>query len=382
MTLATLVAANLRRRLRRSILTTLGIAIALFLFITLRSVITTMRAAGEVGSETRLVVRNKLGIVFPLPMAYRSRLEAMDVVTSVTWANWFGGVYLSERNFFPQFAIDAGSYLPLHPEVQLPEEQRAAFLAERTAAVVARDLAERFGWKLGQTIALRGTIFSGEHRFTIRGIYEPATPPFQNIFFFRWDYLKERYRESEYMSNVGWYIVGVRNPDDAARIGETIDRMYENSAAPTRSETERAFQLGFISLYGNVAFFLNVIGMAVVFAILLVAANTMAMSARERFHEVAVLKTLGFSDRTVLWLVLAEAGVIAGTGLALGLAGALLFYNVRGFDAAGFIPGLSVARDTIALSVAIAALLAAVSAAVPAWQSARLQVVDALRPAA
>lgn len=382
MTLATLVAANLRRRLRRSILTTLGIAIALFLFITLRSVITTMRAAGEVGSETRLVVRNKLGIVFPLPMAYRSRLEAMDVVTSVTWANWFGGVYLSERNFFPQFAIDAGSYLPLHPEVQLTEEQRAAFLAERTAAVVARDLAERFGWKLGQTIALRGTIFSGEHRFTIRGIYEPATPPFQNIFFFRWDYLKERYRESEYMSNVGWYIVGVRNPDDAARIGETIDRMYENSAAPTRSETERAFQLGFISLYGNVAFFLNVIGMAVVFAILLVAANTMAMSARERFHEVAVLKTLGFSDRTVLWLVLAEAGVIAGTGLALGLAGALLFYNVRGFDAAGFIPGLSVARDTIALSVAIAALLAAVSAAVPAWQSARLQVVDALRPAA
>lgn len=379
MTLATLVGVNLRRRLRRTLLTVLGVAVAFFLFVMLRSVITTLNASAEMSSATRLVARNQIGIVFPLPISYGNRLRAVEGVTALTWANWFGGLYVDERNFFPQLAIDAESYLPLHPEVQVDAAQRQAFLADRTGALAARSLVERFGWRLGQTVTLRGTIFEGEHRFTLRGVFEPGSPGFDGVFFLHWKYLQERYRDAEYLQNVGWYILGIRNPADAPRIARAIDALYENSAAATRTETEQAFQHSFITMYGNVSLYLNLIGMAVVFAILLVAANTMAMSARERFAEIAVLKTLGFGDGTVLALVLAEAGAIAVAGLLLGLGGAGLLFNLRDLSFGGMIPGMSVAGETVALAAGIALLLALVSGAVPAWQSARLQVVQALR---
>lgn len=380
MTRATIVLANLRRRKARTILTILGLATAIFLFVTLRSVLTTMDAAGQVGSESRLIVRNAIGIVFPLPSAYRTRLEAMDGVSAVSWSNWFGGVYIDQRNFFPQLAIDAETYLPLYPEIVIPPDQREAFLSERTAALVGRGLVERFGWRLGQTVTLQGTIYPGEWRFTIRAIYESGRKGFSDgVMYFHYDYLEQALASGAGTGMVGTYVLGIDDPERAASIAAAVDAVYENSAMATRTETESAFELGFISMVGNIGFFLNTIGMAVVFAILLVTANTMAMSARERFPEVAVLKTVGFTDRAVLGFVLAESFVIVALGLGLGLGAALLLFNAGLVDVSTFFPGFGVAPRTVLLAAAIALALALISGAVPAWQSARLNVVNALR---
>jgi len=380
-TRATLVRANLRRRLRRTILTVLGLAVALFLFTTLRTFLRTLQTVGDVGSESRLVVSNKLGIVFPLPLAYRARLASQDGVHTVSYASWFGGIYQDPRNFFANFGIDAETYLALYPEMVVSDAHREAFMADRTGALVGVRLMERFGWTVGQTITLQGTIYPGEHRFTIRGVYQAGRRGFdESSLVFHHRYLDEIMRvQMGGEGFVGWYVLSVSDPDRAPAIAQAIDATYENSASPTRSQTEKAFNLAFVGMYGNIGFFLNAIGTAVVFAILLVAANTMAMSARERFAEVAVLKTLGFTDGDVLWLVVAESLVISGLGLALGLGGALLLFNIAEFDLGGFVPGLVVTPSVALTAVGIALLIAAVSAAVPAWQSARLEVVQALR---
>jgi putative ABC transport system permease protein len=379
MNLGTIVRANLWRRKRRTILTVAGIAIAFFLLVTLRSIVGMFAAAGRVGPETRLVVRNRTGIVFPLPRSYRSRLLAIDGVTDITWSNWFGGVYIETRNFFPQFAVDAESFLRVHPEFVLPEDQKQAFLKERIAVVAARSLADRFGWHLGQTIPLRGTLFPGEHRFILRGIYDPSEPGFDRQFLLHWDYLKERYRASDYLNNVGWYIISVREPSAAPRVAAEIDSMYVNSADPTRSETEHSFQLGMLSMYGNIALYLNLVGAAVVFAILLVAANTMAMSVRERAPEIAVLKTLGFRTPVIVGLVVAESAVMAGLGYVLGTSAAWLLFGRAAAIFGGLFPMLTLTPRLLALAALVAALLGLVSGAAPAWRAARLQVVDALR---
>jgi len=379
MNLGTIVRANLWRRKRRTILTVAGIAIAFFLLVTLRSIVGMFAAAGRVGPETRLVVRNRTGIVFPLPRSYRSRLLAIDGVTDITWSNWFGGVYIETRNFFPQFAVDAESFLRVHPEFVLPEDQKQAFLKERIAVVAARSLADRFGWHLGQTIPLRGTLFPGEHRFILRGIYDPSEPGFDRQFLLHWDYLKERYRASDYLNNVGWYIIAVREPSAAPRVAAEIDSMYVNSADPTRSETEHSFQLGMLSMYGNIALYLNLVGAAVVFAILLVAANTMAMSVRERAPEIAVLKTLGFRTPVIVGLVVAESAVMAGLGYVLGTSAAWLLFGRAAAIFGGLFPMLTLTPRLLALAALVAALLGLVSGAAPAWRAARLQVVDALR---
>ncbi|MGH7503172.1 MAG: ABC transporter permease [Longimicrobiales bacterium] len=380
MTRATIVRANLRRHLRRTILTVLGLGIALFLFVTLRTFLRTLQTVGDVGSEARLIVSNKLGITFPLPQAYRTRLVGQDGVNAISYATWFGGVYQDPRNFFANFAVDAETYLALYPEMVLPADQKQAFMADRTGAIAGVRTMERFGWRVGQTVMLRGTIFPGEHTFNIRGVYHAGKKGFdETSFVFHHRYFDEIARASGNDAIAGWYVLGVTDPQAAPAIARAIDRSYENSASPTRTQTEQAFNLAFVGLYGNIGFFLNAIGLAVVFAILMVAANTMAMSARERFSEVAVLKTLGFTDRDVLKLVLSEAFVVTGLGLVVGLGGALLVFNLADFDAGGFVPGLRVTLPAAAIATGIALLIAVVSGAVPAWQSARLRVVDALR---
>ncbi|MGD8279294.1 MAG: ABC transporter permease, partial [Gemmatimonadota bacterium] len=335
--------------------------------------------SGEIGTEDRLIVRNKIGIVFPVPMAYRTRLLSLDGVTGVSWSNWFGGQYINERNFFPQFAIDVDTYLPLYPEFVMPDAQREAFVRERTAALVGRGLAERFGWQLGQTITLQGTIYPGDWPFTIRAIYEPGREGFpDNAFYFHFAYLEQAFAGTGF-GDVGTFVVAIDDPSRAADLAHEIDAIYENSAVPTRTETESAYQLGFIGLFGNIGFFLNTIGMAVVFAILLVAANTMAMSSRERVPEVAVFKTLGFGDGFVFSIVLAEAFFITMLGAGLGLGLALLLFNIGEFSAMGFIPGLAVAGRTVALALGIAVALALASGFFPARRAARLNVIEALR---
>ena len=380
MTRATLVAVNLRRRLRRTILTVLGLGVALFLFITLRTFLKTLSTVGDVGSESRLITTNKLGIIFPLPIAYRSRIASSDGVGTVSWASWFGGVYQDPKNFFANFAVDPETYLALYPEIVISDEQRQAWMADRTGAIVGVRTMERFGWKVGQTVTLKGTIWPGEHRLTIRGAYTAGKKGFdQSSMLFQHRYLDELARAQGSDGIAGWYVFGVTDPTRAPAIAQALDRSYENSSAATRTQTEKAFNLAFVGLYGNIGFFLNAIGLAVVFAILMVAGNTMAMSARERFSEIAVLKTLGFNDGDVLRLVLAESVVIASLGLLVGLGGAMLVFNLGNFDLGGFVPGLQVTPTIAAIAVGIAVVIAAASGLIPAWQSARLNVVTALR---
>jgi len=376
MKFARLVWMNLRRKSGRTLLTLLSVMVALFLFVTLRSVLTGLQAAGDLGSEARLVTRSAIGITFPLPQAYANRLAAVEGVDAVSWANWFGGVYKDPKDFFAQFAVDADSYFSMYPELKIPADQMRAFRSERTAAIVGRRLLERFGWRVGQTITLQGTIFPGDWDFTIRGVYTPADPSFgDETMFFRYDYL---YEGAGRRVTPGWFILALKDPAYAPEVSRRIDAMFENSTAPTKTETERAFQTGFVTMWGNVAFLVRAIGSAVFFAILLVAANAMMMAARERVGEVAVLKTLGFGDGLLARLVITEALAITLGGGLTGIFGAKLWFGWSN-PIASYIPGFEVEWSTVVLGAGIAALLGLASGAIPARQAARLSVVEALR---
>jgi putative ABC transport system permease protein len=375
-----LVLANLGRHKRRTFLTTASVALALFLFASLRTVVTTLAASSKVGSARRLVATNATGLVIPLPMSYAERLRAVSGVEAVSWANWFGGRYGDNKRFFAQFAVDGPSYLAMYPELAIPEDQKQAFLHERGSAIIGRRLLDVFGWKVGQNVTIQGTIFPGDWTFTIRGVYTPTNASLNDdMMLFRWDYLDERVGRE---GLVGWYIIEIDRPENAARIAKTIDDMFRNSSAATKTGTEQAFNASFATMWGNVSLLMGTIGMAVVFAILLVTANAMMMGARERTREVAVLKTLGFTDRTLFGLVMLEAGIITLTGAIVGLGGARLLYQATNFNGGGFLPGFRVTDSTIALGSGVALLLMLASGLWPALSAARLPVVKALRQVA
>ena len=372
-----LVLANLRRRKLRTILTMMGVALALFLFASLRTVTTTIQAAAQFGSARRLVVTNATGIVFTLPIAYANQLSAVPGVQKVSWANWFGGKYGDGSRFFANFAVDAKSYLEMYPEIVLPPDQREAFLQDKSSAIIGRRLLDVFGWKLGQNVTLQGTIFPGDWTFTIRGVYTPTDPVINDdMLLFHHVLLDEKIGRA---GLAGWYVLRINNPDSAAAIGKIIDDRFRNSSAATKTGTEQAFNASFATMWGNVSLLMGTIGFAVVFAILLVAANAMMMSARERTGEVAVLKTIGFSNGTVFGLMMLEAGVIALTGSLIGLGGAKLLYKSSNFNAAGFLPGFDVTQNTLIIGAAVALLLMLASGLAPAIRAARMPVVQGLR---
>lgn len=372
-----LVLANLGRHKLRTVLTIASVALALFLFASLRTVVTTLAAAAQFGSARRLVVTNATGIVFPLPLAYGNRLSAVPGVEGVSWANWFGGRYGDGKRFFANFAVDVESYLDLYPEIQLPPEQRAAFLQDRSSALVGRGLLSVFGWHLGQNVTLQGTIFPGDWTFTIRGVYTPSDRSINDdMLLFHHDYFDERIGRA---GIAGWYVVRINDPNQAAQIGKTIDDQFRNSSSPTKTGTEKAFNASFATMWGNVRLLMGTIGIAVVFAILLVTANAMMMSARERTGEIAVLKAIGYPDRTLFGLAMLEAGVVTLTGAFIGLGGAKLLYRATNFNAAGFLPGFDVTKSTLLLGAAVALLLMLASGLVPAVRAARLPVIQALR---
>jgi putative ABC transport system permease protein len=372
-----LLRANLGRHKRRTLLTIASVALALFLFASLRTVITTLGSAAQFGSARRLVTTNSTGFVLPLPVAYANRIQTINGVQGVTWANWFGGRYGDGKRFFANFAVDAKSYLDLYPEMAVPADQREAFLQDRAGALVGVRLLDIFGWKVGQNVTLQGTIFPGDWTFTIRGVYTPTDPAINDdALMFHFDYLDERIGRP---GQAGWYILQIDHPENAARVAKTIDDQFRNSPAPTKTGTEQAFNASFATMWGNVGLLMNTIGMAVVFAILLVTANAMMMSARERAREVAVLKTIGFTDRRLFGLVMLEAGIITVTGAVIGLGAAKLLYRATNFNAAGFLPGFDVTWSTLALGGGIALVLMLASGIVPAARAARLPVVTALR---
>jgi putative ABC transport system permease protein len=372
-----LVLANLGRHKKRTILTVASVALALFLFASLQTVVTTIAAAANFGSVRRLVSTNATGIVFTLPIAYANRLQAQPGVESVTWANWFGGRYGDGKRFFATFAIDPTSYLEMYPEMVMPEDQKQAFIKERTAALVGKKLMDAFGWKLGQNVTMQGTIFPGDWTFTIRAVYVPTDPLIgEDVLMFHHEYMEERLGRP---GQAGWYILKIDTPDRAAPIAKAIDDQFRNSSYPTKTGTEQAFNASFATMWGNVSLLMGTIGLAVVFAILLVTANAMMMSARERTREVAVLKTIGFGDGTLFGVVMLEAGVIAISGAVIGLGGAKLLYKATHFSGGGFLPGFDVTTNTLLLGSAVALVLMIASGLVPAVRAARLPVVSALR---
>jgi len=374
-----LIAVNLLRAKRRTTLTVFSIAVALFLFCTLRTVLTSFDAAVRASDAARLVVRHSASLVFPLPLSYRDRLAQVQGVTGVSWANWFGGIYQDPKNQFAQFAIDAPSYLDLYPELLVPEDQKRTFLSERTACLAGRGLVQKYGWKIGQQVPIQGTIYPGEWRFTLRGIYEGKTADVdENTLYFHWKYLNESLPPVR-QSQVGIYILRLASPDLATPVSRTVDAMFENNVQPTRTETEKAFQLSFIAMMGNIQLLMSLLGSAIVFAIVLVTLNTMMMAARERIPEIAVLKTLGFSDRLILTLVAGEALLVSLLGGAIGTGIAAIVFRKADFTLGGFIPNFRVLPETVGLGLLLAAVMGILSGIVPAIQAARLEIAGALR---
>ena len=377
-----LVLANLLRSKRRTFLTVFSIAVALFLFCTLRTVITSFEAAMRASNATRLVVRHAASLVFPLPLAYRERLAQVPGVTGITYGNWFGGYYQDPKNQFAQFAMDVSTFDALFPECVVSEPEKEAFRAERTACIIGRSLARKYGWKIGDEIPIIGTIFPGEWRFTVRGIYTGATKDVdENTLFFHWDYLDQSLPAGR-RSLVGLYWLRIASPDLAPAVSRRVDAIFENSAQPTKTETEKAFQAGFISMLGNVRLLLTIIGSAIVFAILLVTINTMMMAARERTAEIAILKSLGFGDGRILFLVGAEAVLLSLAGGLLGSGLAALVFHESDFTGGGFFPNFRVLPETVVLGLGLALVMGIVSGIVPAIQAARLRVADAIRKVA
>jgi putative ABC transport system permease protein len=328
-------------------------------------------------------VRSATSLTVPLPLAYGERLRVVDGVQRVSWSNWFGGIYQSERNFFPQFAVDPASYLPLYPEFRLSDEQRVAWLRDRQGAIVGRKLAQQFGWQLGDTIPLRSAIYSGNWAFTLRGIYEGADETVdEGQMLFHWAYLNETMRERSRGRGgnlVGVFVVGIDEPANAALIAQRIDSQFRNSVAETLTETEKAFQLSFVAMSEAILLALQAVSFIIVAIIMAVMANTMAMTARERLAEYATLKALGFSPGFVVRLLFGESLLIA---LAGGVAGILLTHPL----AAAFkslvgnlFPVFNVSALTMALQLAAALLVGLVAAAWPAWQTSRIDIVTGLR---
>ena len=389
-----LVLVNLFRNPIRTFLTMASVTVALFLFCTLFGILDTLQEAIKVGSESRLVVRNKISLVQWMPMAYRPRIEAVPGVKRVAVQNWFGAQDPADtRGFFAQFGVDDPFWAvyakdidivqasPAMAPVAVPEgadPKLAAYLVEQTACVVGEALLKKKGWKLGQTVNLAGTIFPGTWPMTIRAVYRAKKKAFgEETMFFHYKYLNEKGMGGT--SPAGVFVLELHDPTQASAIIRSVDSQFENSAPATLTETEQAFQAGFVSMYGNIPFVLRVIGLAIVFSILLIAANTMMTSIRERTSEFGVLKTLGFTDGAVFALVVTEAAIITLGGGLLGAFGAKLVVPYGSAITGAFLPPLTVYWTTVLIGVAIALVIGAVSGLLPAMQASRLRIVDALR---
>jgi putative ABC transport system permease protein len=377
-----LVVRNAFRHTLRTTLTIVGIVVAITAFGLLRTIVDAWYAGANASSSARLVTRSSVSLVFSLPLTYAQKIRQVDGVQSVSWMNWFGGVYITERNFFPQFAVDAASFLDLYPEFILPAAERKAFLTDRQGAVVGRKLADQYGWKVGDQIPLRGTIYPGTWTFNLRGIYDGVDKGTdQSQMFFHWDLLNERIKKlyPRRADQTGLFVVRLKDPQQAAEVSAAIDAMFKNSLAETLSETEKAFQLSFVAMTEAILLAIEAVSYVIVLIILAVMANTMAMTARERSAEYATLKAIGFSNAFVALLILGESLGIALAGGALGIALTFPVANAFAEKMGTLFPIFFVARETVLMQAAAAVLIGVVAAALPAWNIARLRVVDGLR---
>ncbi|KVU26741.1 ABC transporter ATP-binding protein [Burkholderia ubonensis] len=376
-----LIVRNALRHKLRTLLTVFGLTVAVLAYGLLHTVVDAWYAGAAAASNARLVTRNAISLVFPLPVSYENRIRGVDGVTIVARSNWFGGIYREPKNFFAQFAV-SDNYLDLYPEFILSAQQRADYQRDRKGCLIGRQLASQFGFKVGDVIPIKGTIYPGTWEFVVRGILDgrdESTITRQLIF--HWDYLNERVRKTtpRQADQVGVYVFGIAAPDDAAAISRNVDAVFKNSLAETLTETEQAFQLGFVAMSNQIIAAIRVVSYVVIVIIMAVMANAMAMSARERTTEYATLKALGFGPGFLALLVFGESLVIAAIGGSLGMLAmppaAHLFKQATG----GVFPVFNVSAQTIALQAACSLAVGVAAALVPAWHAARLRVVEGLR---
>jgi len=373
-----LLLAYLMRRKTRTVLTVGSFAVSLFLFCLLVTIRAGFQQGVQAAGADRLVVINKVSLIQPLPLAYRDKILKVPGIKEATFANWFGGVYQEEKNFFAQFAIDHNTYHQMFPEFLVPEDQWKAFQADKAGAIAGEATAKRFGWKVGDRIPIKGAIFPGLWEFNLDGIYKGARPSDDlTQFWFRWDYLDEK-GPAWTKGFVGWYTVRVQPGADAVQISKEVDSRFANSPWETRTQSEQAFMAAFVEQMGNIGFLMTVIGSVVFFTLLRVAGNTMAMSVRERTGELAVLKTVGFTDRAVLLLVLVEVTLIALVGGALGIVLAKLF-TLRGDPTGGIFASFYLPPWAMWTGAALTVVVGLLAGLIPALTAMRLQVVQALR---
>jgi len=382
MQFAKLIARNALRHKLRTGLTVLGLLIALLSFGLLQTVVGAWYAGANAAAPDRLVTRNAISLVFPMPPHYREKIRAVEGVKSVGAANWFGGIYQDPKKFFPQFAIDAAPYFAMYPEYRLDESDKRAFLRDRAGAVVGRKLADTYGFRVGDTLPLRGTIFPGDWTFTVRAIYDGAeTRTDTSQMFFHWDYLNEtmKRRVPRRANQVGVFVVQIADPARSAEVSQAIDAQFRNSLAETLTETEKAFQLGFVAMTEAIVVGIRVVSFVVIFIILAVMANTMAMTARERLPEYATLKALGFAPGYVAALVFGESLAIAAVGAALGIGLTFPVAAWFGTQTGTLFPALEVSPATVAMQLGCALAVGIAAAVLPGRRAARVRIVEGLR---
>lgn len=377
-----LVWKNAWRKKIRTTLTILSIFVAFLLFALLNAIGHAFTAGEDVANAERLVVIDKVSLINSIPISYENRIASTPGVQSVTHASWFGGFYQDSRNQFPQFPTDPVSYFAMYPELEISDEQREAFAATRTGAVVGHELATKFGWAIGDRIPIQSTIWpksdgSRTWEFDLVGIFSNADPRASTAFMLmNYDYFDEARQYGN--GSVGWYVLRINPGADPVEVSRTIDEGFANSPNETKTSTEAAFAASFAKQFGNIALIVRLILGAVFFTLLLVAGNTMAQSIRERISEIAVLKTLGFADRAVLFIVLSESIMIMLIGGLLGLGTGWILVQGMSQQMASTLPGVFLSSDAIVFAILGMVAAGLIAGVFPAAKAMRLTIVDAL----
>lgn len=378
-----LIFKNALRHKLRAILTIVGIAIAVLAFGLLRTVVTAWYVGVDASSANRLITRQAVSFIFPLPYSYRDKIAQVPGVSKVSFSIWFGGIYKDKNQFFARIGVDHETIFDVVPEFLITPAELETFKKERNACIVGSDIARQYNFKVGDIITLEGDIYPGRWDFVVRGIYKPK---FKNTdatqMMFHWDYVNERMKvemPARY-GDVGWYIVQISDPAKSAQISEQIDALFKNSPAETKTETERAFAQGFLASTSAIITAMNVMSFVIVGIIMLVLGNTMVMAARERTREYAVLKTLGFSGLHLTGLILGESMLISCLGGGIGLL--ITFPIVAGFEKVipkGFFPVFQIEPITIAFAVIASLLIGFAAAIFPIQRALNTKIVDGFR---
>jgi putative ABC transport system permease protein len=377
-----LVLRNTFRQRLRTFLTIFGMAVAILAFCLLNTIIETWYLGVNSASPNRLVCRNAVSLIFTLPLSYRSKIVQVPGVNQVAYANWFAGIYIDERHFFPRMAVSSENFFSLFPEFVISPEELKAFRSQRNACIAGRKLIEQYGWKLGDTITLTGNIYPGEWRFVLRGIYHGATKTTDETqFFFNWNYLDETLKKTSptRAGQVGWYVIQILDPTAAGQISQSIDALFKNSWAETLTETEKAFQAGFLAMTEAIVVAIRVVSYVVIGVILVILANTMAMTSRERTPEYAILKTMGFGNGHLWMLIAGESVFISALG---GIVGILISFPVAAVFSSkmsNFLPVFHIELRTLLLCALVSLGIGILSAFLPMWRASRIQIAEALR---